>query len=93
MKITEEQFFTLTNPLFYIWGVGLFIGHFTIKFLQYIGIYDWYYIAFKLHKFKDQDKNILIELFSNRPRMFWLKAKAWDYAKTKIEKSFNSSSS
>lgn len=86
MKIDTEQIFVLTNPIFWLWAIVLFIIYFIQKFLEVTGIYDWYYVLFKFDKMSKKVNRTMIHIFNNRPKMFWLKRKAWELAEKKFKK-------
>lgn len=86
MKISEEKFFVLTNPLFWLWGVVIFGIYFIRKFLDVTGLYDWFYVLVTFDKMSENGKKQMIFIMNTPPKLFWLKRKAWEYAVAKIKK-------
>lgn len=87
MKISTEfveQFFIMTNPLFWVFALITYIYTGFKNLFTEIGITDWWYILFKLDKQDDKHKKIIKELYKKhmeqKTKMFWLKRKAWKYA-------------
>lgn len=90
MKISEEQIFVLTNPLFWIWALLIFVIHLIKKALDLIGIYDWYYVLFRFNRMSKRGKKEMVFLMDKRAiKLFWLKRKAWEYATKLIKKENN----
>lgn len=86
----EEDFFILTNPLFYIWAIIIFLWEFSKKGLEYLGILDWYYVLFRFHEMPEKGKRVILELNKNKDlKMFWLRRKAFEYAVNEILKRTN----
>ena len=87
MKINEEQIFVLTNPLFWLWAIILFVWYLVRKILDFTGLYDWFYVLITFDKMTERGKDEMIYVMSNNLlKMFWLKRKAWEFAISKIEK-------
>jgi hypothetical protein len=87
MKISEEQIFVLTNPIFWIWALIIFVMHLIKKALDLTGIYDWYYVLFKFKRMSKSGKDQIVFLMDKRAiKLFWLKRKAWEYATSLIKK-------
>ena len=86
MKISEEQIFVLTNPIFWLWAIIVFVIYLVRKILDFTGLYDWFYVLITFDKMSESGKKAMINVMNNQPKMFWLKRKAWEYAIAKINK-------
>lgn len=89
-NITTEEFFILTNPLFWIWML-IYITYRMIKYsLLWSGIEDWYFILFT-NKIENWEKETL-KLSLNYPNDInhsWLRKKAWKYSIKKVKQLLN----
>ena len=87
MKINEEQIFTLTNPLFWIWAIILFTIKFFNRVIEYSGLADWFFILFRFKEISKEGQNFIVFIDSKNDysRGSWLKRKAWSYAAKKIK--------
>ncbi|AGM14105.1 hypothetical protein P2559Y_0042 [Croceibacter phage P2559Y] len=81
-----DKFFIFTNPLAWVYFI-LYLIWLGIKgFLDFTGIFDWYYVLFKLKNMEKRNRKDLVFVFTNKKnKFFWPKQKAWEYA-TKIIK-------
>lgn len=87
MKINEEEIFVLTNPLFWIWVILLFIYQLIKKAIVFTGINDWYFVLFNFDTMPEEGKKQMLFMMNNRTTyLFWSKRKAWEYAVNKINK-------
>lgn len=85
-----DKFFIFTNPLFWVYFI-LYLIWLGIKgFLDFTGIFDWYYVLFKLKGMEKRYGNDLVFVFTNKKnKFFWLKQRAWEYATKIIKKQDN----
>lgn len=82
-----EKFLFLTNPLTWIFMIVYFLWFLGSKFLDLTGLYDWYFVLFKMNKQSSKHKKMILKVYQNKQtKFFWLKRKAWGYASKKIEK-------
>lgn len=87
MKTSLDNFFILTNPLAWIYFLLCLLWLGIKGFLDFTGLFDWYYVLFKLKYMKPQNKRDLVEVFSKKKtKFFWLKQKAWEQAIKNINK-------
>jgi len=90
MKFTLEDFFMITNPLFWVWMIISLIYEFFKWMLTEFGIRDWFTIIFtnnpKVNS-KSEAKT-LIDIFENMNHKYWLKRRAWEYLEKRIKRQF-----
>lgn len=67
----EQDFFTWTNPLFYIYILLLIIVGLLNKIFQLSGINDWYTAIFKVQNFTIQQKQIIVNTHKKEKREYF----------------------
>ena len=82
-----DKFFILTNPIFWVYFL-IMASYYLLDMLNnFLGIKDWYWVLFKLKNMPLAHKKDLVKVqTSKQTKFFWLKEKAWERAKTIIEK-------
>lgn len=87
MQTNEEKFFILTNPIFWAYFLIMAIYYLIDMLNNFLGLKDWCYVIFKLKNMPLESKKALIKIQETKKTKHpWLKEKAWERAKTIIEK-------
>lgn len=85
-----DKFFIITNPLAWVWFMLHLIWLGIKGLLNFTGVFDWYYVLFKLKNMEKRNRKDLVFFYTNKKnKFFWTKQKAWEYATKIIKKEDN----